>query len=380
MNIFLRVDMNVLAFVLLLLVYFLAYRRLEKQDSLSKMFMTASGIILLQLFLETAACIINRRPERLWIPIANILHIILFSVAPIATCHWFLLINKIIYPKQEGFKKISIIICLPVAVNLILDILSPIYHFVFYIDSNNVYHRGWLYIPAISIAYFYIILALVFIAINRKNIPREDANILLVFMGFPIFGGLVQAFVYGPLLIWSCSAFSLIIVYIFLQQRMVHVDELTGAWDRGSFEYYLHNKLPLEQEGFGIIYCDIDHLKEINDSYGHIEGDFAIRTAVTLIREALREDDIIVRHGGDEFLVILKSPVKEELDHIIRRMEDIFEEYNKNSTKGYKLECSFGGDIFHKNYGSIDHFINYIDGIMYQNKNLKKSKEVLFVE
>jgi diguanylate cyclase (GGDEF)-like protein len=162
--------------------------------------------------------------------------------------------------------------------------------------------------------------------------------------------------------------------------KMIHVDELTGAWDRGSFEYYLRNRLPQEQEGFGIIYCDVDHLKEINDSYGHREGDFAISTAVCLLREAIRTEDIIVRHGGDEFLVIVKSPFKKDLDHIVQRMEHIFDEYNQDSTKRYKLECSFGGDIFDKSYSSIDHFINYIDGLMYLNKNKKKNKEMLLIK
>lgn len=380
MNLFLRVDINVIAFIMLLLVYLVAYHQLEKHDSLSKVFMTASVIILLQLFLETATCIINKRPEPWLIPITNLLHMLLFSIGPIATCYWYFLIRGIIRPAKKRFKKRDLVFWLPVGINFILNVLSPVYYYIFYIDSSNVYHRGKLYMLSIGIAYFYIIYALLLILLQRKSIPKEDANILMIFIGFPVCGGLIQAFIYGPLLIWSCSAFSLVVVYIFLQQRMIHVDELTGAWDRGSFEYYLRNRLSREQEGFGIIYCDIDHLKEINDSYGHREGDYAISTAVSLIRKAIHQEDIVVRHGGDEFLIVVKSPFKKELIATIGRMELIFDEFNKDSAKRYKLECSFGGDIYDNSHSSIDQFIHYIDGLMYQNKNEKKQKELQYLK
>lgn len=57
---------------------------------------------------------------------------------------------------------------------------------------------------------------------------------MLIFAGLPLIGGVLQTLFYGYLFMWSGAAFALVIVYIFLQQRMVHLDDLTGAWDRVS--------------------------------------------------------------------------------------------------------------------------------------------------
>ena len=374
MNILVRIDTNIIAIIMLIIVYFMAYRRLEKQDSLNKIFLTVAFIVLHQLVFETITCIINKRPELWLIPISEVFHTLLFTVAPILTCYWYFLIKKLVRPRTEGFKKRYLVMWFPVLVNFILTLLSPIYHFIYSIDTSNVYHRGSLYLLSAVITYSYILYSLILVVLNAKLLPKHDFNILIICIIFPICGGLVQTFVYGPLLIWSCSAFSLFLAFIFLQQRMVHLDELTGAWDRSSFEYYIAQRLEQDHDKLGIIYVDIDKLKDINDKFGHMEGDYAIKMAVSLIRNIIHKDDIIVRQGGDEFLIIIRCNTKEALDDIIRRMEVTFDEFNHNSVKSYRLECSFGGDIFDSSYSSMDMFINHVDNLMYQRKKERSEK------
>lgn len=70
MDVFLRVDINIMAMVLLGVVSINAYRRLDRQDLLNKVFLIVSLIIIIELFFETATCIINKRPEQWLIPIS----------------------------------------------------------------------------------------------------------------------------------------------------------------------------------------------------------------------------------------------------------------------------------------------------------------------
>lgn len=373
MNTFLRIDINILAFILLVLVIIIAYQQLELQDSLNRLFLRIARIILHILIIETATCIINRRPELWLIPITNVLHILLFVLAPISTCYWYYLIRKLIFPEESVSMPRKLLYVIPLVVNGIMTVLSPVYHFIFYIDGSNVYHRGSLYLVSAAITYVYIIGAFLTAIRFRKKLPKQDANLLMIFIGFPIAGALVQTFLYGPLLIWSCSAFALVIAYAFLQQRMVHLDDLTGAWDRRSFDYYIVSRLEQSYERFGAVYVDVDRLKEINDTYGHLEGDYAIKTAVDIIRNEVRKNDIIVRMGGDEFLIVINCDSKEDLYKTIERIETAFVVYNKNSKKEYRLECSFGADMFDSQYSSFEQFLNHIDNLMYCNKNKKKA-------
>ncbi len=372
MDVFLRIDINIMAMVLLGLVSLNAYKRLDRQDLLNKVFLIVSLIIIVQLFFETATCIINKRPEQWLIPISVFLHICLFTVAPILTYYWYFFIKHLVGSDEATVKKSNIILLIPVIVSIVLTLLSPIYNFSFYIDSLNVYHRGPFFNINAAITYLYIIYGFILIVKNRRKIVKQEFVPLCIFSALPMIGGLVQTLFYGTLLMWSGTAYSLVIVYIFLQQRMVHLDALTGVWSRGSFDYYISQRLKQKNnDKFGVIYFDIDRLKNINDSYGHVEGDLAIKTSIAIIKNVIRKNDIIVRMGGDEFLIILDFESNADLEKTINRINASFSEHNKNSGKGYKLECSFGADIFNSDYSSIEQFLRHVDNLMYENKRDK---------
>lgn len=372
MDVFLRVDINIMAMVLLSLVSLNAYKRLDRQDPLNRVFITVSLVIIVQLFIETATCVINKRPEQWLIPVTVFLHICLFVIAPILTYYWCHFVKYLVVSDEATVKKRNIVLLIPVILSILLTLLSPFYNLVFYVDSANVYHRGPLFIISAAIVYLYIIYGFILVVKNRRKIVKQEFVPLCIFSVLPIIGGLVQTLFYGTLLMWSGTAFSLVIVYIFLQQRMVHLDALTGVWNRGSFDYYITQRLRQKNnDKFGVVYFDIDGLKNINDRYGHVEGDLAIKTSISIIKEVIRKNDIIVRMGGDEFLIILDCESNADLEKTIKRINASFSEHNKNSGKSYKLECSFGADIFNSEYSSIEQFLRHVDNLMYENKREK---------
>jgi diguanylate cyclase (GGDEF)-like protein len=191
-------------------------------------------------------------------------------------------------------------------------------------------------------------------------------------------GGVVQTIFYGPLLMWSSNAYAFVILYVFLQQRMVHLDDLTGAWSRGSFDHFITNCLTqTRNKNVGIIYCDIDDFKSINDQFGHIEGDRAIKTTTKLLKSAISKKDIVVRMGGDEFIIIINSEPTGGLEKVLDCIKATFLHYNETSNKGYKLECSFGADTLNLSNGNIEDFLNHVDSLMYENKRSKKDARML---
>jgi diguanylate cyclase (GGDEF)-like protein len=270
-------------------------------------------------------------------------------------------------------KKWDKLLLVPIAVCVILTLLSPRFKLLFYIDGANVYHRGAYFYIAAAITYFYLLYGLMVIIKNRKKMVAREYTILLMFGILPIFGGAVQTLFYGVLFMWSGAAFSFVILFIFLQQRMVQLDDLTGAWNRSSFESYM--SASISQEGSvkkGIIYADIDDLKQINDKFGHLEGDFAIKAAVEAIRSVIRKSDMVVRMGGDEFVIVLEGGAAQAIGTTVGRMEAALEAFNQTSGKSYRLDCSFGADMFDSKCNSIDQFLHHIDCLMYENKKTKK--------
>ena len=223
--------------------------------------------------------------------------------------------------------------------------------------------------------YLYLICSFFVILKQKKRIMKQDFIPMVIFGILPMIGGILQTMFYGVLLMWSSAAFSLVVVYNFLQQRMIHLDGLTGVWTRASFDYYISQRIK-NDDGFGVIFMDIDGLKNINDEFGHIEGDNAIKSAVNLIAGILRKTDVIARWGGDEFVIMLDNVSEKSMEEILERLNSTFHQYNEENKKEYKLECSFGADLFNKSFSSIEQFLNHVDTLMYCNKNMKKSLNI----
>ncbi|MBN1699978.1 MAG: GGDEF domain-containing protein [Spirochaetales bacterium] len=153
-------------------------------------------------------------------------------------------------------------------------------------------------------------------------------------------------------------------------------DELTGLYNRRGLlligeERFNNTK---SNERFAILYGDLDDLKVINDSFGHTEGDFAIKTISDILRNTLKSADIEGRLGGDEFVVIIDNISDEnDVGIIIEKIQKNIEAFNKASKKPYNLSITFGYSIFDKNkYIAFSQMLKEADKRLYSFKKKKK--------
>jgi diguanylate cyclase (GGDEF)-like protein len=92
-----------------------------------------------------------------------------------------------------------------------------------------------------------------------------------------------------------------------LREQATH-DALTGLWNRGAILEIMNNEIARcsrENRDLGVILCDLDHFKQINDTYGHLAGDLVLHEAAQRLKSAVRHYDYVGRYGGEEFLIIL---------------------------------------------------------------------------
>jgi diguanylate cyclase (GGDEF)-like protein len=105
--------------------------------------------------------------------------------------------------------------------------------------------------------------------------------------------------------------------------RMAATDPLTGALNRGALEVAAARELARRSRTnapLAVILLDIDHFKELNDSFGHLAGDAALRALVDLMKFTLRGTDVIARTGGEEFVVLLPGTDLQEAQEIAERL------------------------------------------------------------
>jgi len=367
-----RVEINIVSMLVLLAVFLIAHKKLEKKDSMNKIFLVASLIVMIELIVEALSCIVNGMAGTFNIILSNVLAILLFSFAPILSYTFFVFIKQIFAPKMKILKPFQFVLILPVIIIVMLSVLSPFFGWMFYIDSLGVYHRGPIFQFGAIFTYLYLVLGLIVVCVNRKHLLKSDFLLYSIIGILPIIGGIVQTLFYGILLMWSSAAFALVIGYILLQERMIHLDDLTGAWTRDSFYYTISRKITQDpNEIFGMIYLDIDGLKAINDRFGHLEGDKAIQKALELVKNAISPKDIIGRLGGDEFVVFVECTDLISLNLTLDNIKNNFKMYQNQK---FVLECSFGADIYDNKYQNLDVFLHHIDHLMYKDKRTRKSQ------
>ncbi len=155
-------------------------------------------------------------------------------------------------------------------------------------------------------------------------------------------------------------------------------DSLTGLYNRRYFEEYLKKEVRRalrQKQPFSIIGLDLDHLKEINDKYGHAYGDLAIKTVANVLKKNARSIDTAARMGGEEFNVILPGVESEGAMVAAERMRKALEE-EKLDTIG-NITASIGVATFLEHSDNIEDILELTDQAMYQSKRNGRNQVTL---
>ncbi len=151
-------------------------------------------------------------------------------------------------------------------------------------------------------------------------------------------------------------------------------DELTGIPNRREMERVLqksYNCLKQKGESFYVVSVDMDGLKYINDNYGHLEGDAALRALAGILAEEQGEKGVAARTGGDEFQICMAVQAREIVEDRIAAIRRRISSFNEGGNKPYELSASIG-------YARCDQCVPLLgclqqaDKNMYQEKNGKK--------
>ncbi|WP_265443284.1 diguanylate cyclase [Acetivibrio straminisolvens] len=155
--------------------------------------------------------------------------------------------------------------------------------------------------------------------------------------------------------------------------RKALTDAVTGLYNRNYWEQIISGvTFQPRTQNFSLILIDVDNLKEINDTYGHIAGDKVIEIVGQAIKKCIRKEDAGLRYGGDEFIILLFNQDKKAAYRVIERIR---REINKLAAgQGMNIQIS-AGVAYYNSLRNVGDIIKMADRDLYKEKQMKKTKE-----
>ena len=169
------------------------------------------------------------------------------------------------------------------------------------------------------------------------------------------------------------------LMLLYEERRLSSItDVMTRLLNRRGLEEQLTplwQQLCAKRDSAAFVSFDMDRLKQINDTYGHQAGDYAIRLTGNAIRRAAPREAILARVGGDEFLAVLPRANKQDADRFMRGFQKELKLLNKQENRAFNVEASCGAVVFHlDSFSTIEECVQKSDEAMYREKEIHHAK------
>ncbi|MBI9093717.1 MAG: diguanylate cyclase [Sphaerochaeta sp.] len=266
---------------------------------------------------------------------------------------------------------IGIIAFTPLVIAFILSCMSLFGGVIFSLDANNLYQRGPLFYLIIIADYLSLFLGFVYLLVYRDSFKQKDFSLFLFFPLPVLVGSILQAVFFGMEVTGISLAFTLLIVYLQMQNTQANKDYLTSLYNRSLSEQYLQYLIGHQKktQAIGGILMDINNFKQINDTHGHDLGDKTLRIFSRLLIDSFGGDWFIGRFGGDEFILFRERATQQDLEYDLKNFQESLERFNAKQPLPFSLSVSQGSALKEPS-NEIDgpSFINVLDRLMYQDK------------
>lgn len=365
MQILIHQQMNIIPGIVLLLFLTYACTVLDKSSVLNRIYLHSLVLNLVLIALTIVFKLIDKMENALH-HFSYLLAFTIFVLFPLLSymylkfvCFYF---SSPIKLKKSTNNVFIIIIITNTFITAVMMLFGK------HINGFNIYA-----VPFITSMVFLVYCIFIIMANKKMLIKFEYIYIITITLVSSLFI-IVQLFRSETKFIWYSSTFTLVLMFIVIQQRELYRDTLTGAKNRLVLKKLLDDFVRRPGKRFSAVMIDLDYFKNINDSYGHSEGDTALKNFVKILQKVYSDCGVVIRTGGDEFLVLIYEISNIEISELIHKTTKLVDKYNEKSLKPYRIRYSCAYGTYNSSELSIDQFMHEIDMKMYESKNEKKGK------
>lgn len=365
MQVLIHQQMNIISAAVMLFFIIYSYNVFDKKLKLNKLYLTSLILNLLLIILDTILAFLIGKDSTPLLILTRLIRVLIIAIVPYLT-FIFLKIVCNYFPKpfkiKNSTQSVFYILMLINATLAISALFNPKV-------LNKIVEGTVPLLLSIFAAYS------IFVIIKSKKmvIRFEFVSILAIAL---IAIAIIFAQIIANTSSSSCYGNTMILVFMFviIQQRELYRDSLTGARNRVVLKKCIDAHANKPNDKLAAIMVDLDYFKSINDSFGHSEGDYALKTFVKILQRAYSDHGVVIRMGGDEFLILIDNVSTKEINEMIMRMSKMIDSFNGKSEKPYHIRYSYASGVYDNRNVSIEQFIHDLDMKMYQNKKGKRER------
>ena len=302
---------------------------------------------------------------------------ILYSLGSICGAYcWFIYSEKKQQSRIVSSRRLACTFAVPFVIMSLFTITTPLHKLCFSISGTH-YARGILNVPFTVFCSLFIIYSGISALISSFRKINHSKTVLLrmlfVYTIFLISAQLLQV-IAGPILPFRSLAATVIFMFITLRGmcETVTVDALSGINNRFSFNRYLDEKIAGNEE-FWLMMIDIDDFKHINDTFGHIVGDDAIRYTASAIVRSVPRNYFVARYGGDEFAVVAPPTEETAIRPLEEKIREELKRIAQQNNGPFDIDITAGYAQRNESICNTPDMIDSADSILYDRKRSKKA-------
>ncbi len=371
----LDIETNLISIMMLITLFFSLSNLTNRHELINRIFIALLHLTIVIIIFDSLLIVFDGNITAIGRIISQVSIFIYFFLHPFVPLLWLIYLDYHIFKNIKRIRKI-IYMSLPLLIGYtVLVIMSIKGNYIYHIDSANIYSRGPLIWITPTLLFSLVITSAIVVIYNRSKIMKNEVLPLVLFSLPPTFGAILQFTSPGLTIVWPSVAISLLIVYIYIQSKLVTTDYLTGLFNRREYDNRVSMLKQHKIKNFKMsgIVIDIDNFKLINDTYGHNIGDKALVNLGSILKSSVRKDDFVARLGGDEFTVVIMNQDEHALRDIISRVKFNLDIFNATGEHEYEINISIGYDTYNPEmHGSVDKFFIHLDHKMYEMKKRNK--------
>jgi len=360
--------LNLYTLVLLLILFFTMILKKETYRFSSRILRTVIILTAIQLVIEILSWAFDTIDQ----PYARVLNygfnLLFFLMAPVIVGTFACYIDYLLFKSKERLKKrfyyMHLLIVFIIAG--IINFFTPI---LFTVSETNIYQREfWM-----NFAFIVVFIKLFYVVYmtwkNHHLLEKSTYISIFIFVFISLFGGLLQMFFFGLLIMWAVLGLAVVIAYIFIETINSSKDYLTKLYTREIAEEFISQLLESKNDAIVILF-DIDNLKLFNDQFGHESGDKVLISFAKALDKSFTKNALVSRYGGDEFLVAIQDNQENDFKTYLNQL--------KNSVADYRigdqpLKYSYGiASTKDEAITDIKSLFHACDTEMYKQKALHK--------